>query len=273
MEDIDHHRHLPDGERLSTLTAMILLAYALSRYIQLPGRELSIQLPGLYFGIRFGVQELVALIVALMTVSGADWLLQSHPHRPDHRMVEHWVLPGITAWAIGLPLLQLPLSPAWWLGFALGGVLLILVLIAEYIVVDAQDMRRPLAGAGLTALSFALYLVLTAAFRFTGIRLFLLLPGLTLATFLVSLRTLRLRQPEAWMVLEAGLITLITVQIATALHYLPLTPVRFGLALLGPAYSLTNLFGNLADGETIRQALVEPVVVLALIWSAAFLIK
>ena len=63
---------------------------------------------------------------------------------------------------------------------------------------------------------------------------------------LVSLRTLRLRLGDRWCYLEAGLVALITVQIAAALHYWPLSPVTFGLALLGPAYALTKFLGNLA---------------------------
>jgi hypothetical protein len=269
MEQSDRQKHLPDADRLSTLSALILLTYALAHFIHLPGRELSIQLPGLYLGIQFGVQELVALIVALMTASGADWLLRSHPFRGNRRLAEHWLLPGVTAWAIGLPLLQLPLSLAWWAGFALGGVLLILVLVAEYIVIDPRDIRQPLAAAGLTAVSFALYLVLAAALNFAGVRLFLLLPALGLAVFLVSLRTLRLRLPEEWALLEAGLIALITVQVATPLHYWPISPVSFGLTLLGPAYALTIFFENLAHGKHGLQAALEPGIILGLIWGAA----
>jgi len=273
MEKAKQHSHLPDADRLSTLIAMILLAFALAHFIHLPGRELTIQLPGYYFDIRFGVQELVALLVALMTASGVDWLLRTHPNLGERQRSEHWLLPGITSCVVGLPLLQLPLSPAWWLGFVLGGVLLLLVLVAEYIVIDPTDRRHTFASAGLTAVSFALFLVLATALRFSGMRLFLLLPALALAVFLVSLRTLRLRIPDIWAFTEAGLIAFITIEFASALHYWPLTPVSFGLVLLGPAYALTNFFGNLAEDEPIRQALVEPAIILALIWGAALLIR
>jgi hypothetical protein len=179
----------------------------------------------------------------------------------------------MTAWAIGLPLLQLPLTPVWWIGFALGGVLLILVLVAEYISIDSQDVRQPPAAAGLTAVSFALFLVLVAGLRFANTRLFLLLPALGLASGLVSLRTVHLRLHNRWAFLEAGVVALITIQFTAALHYMPVSPVSFGLALLGPAYTLTNLMGSLAEGEPLRQAVLEPAIVLALIWGAAFLIQ
>ena len=193
MQEFERHRHLPDADRLSILVGTILLAFALAHFIRLPVRQLSIQLPGIYLLINFGVQELVALLVALLTATGADWLLRDHPYRGKHPLVEHWLLPGLTAWAIGLPLLQLPLTPVWWIGFALGGILLILVLVAEYISIDPEDVRQPPAAAGLTAVSFALFLVLVAGLRFANTRLFLLLPALGLASGLVSLRTVHLR--------------------------------------------------------------------------------
>lgn len=273
MVETERHTHLPEADRLSAITALILLAFALAHFIRIPARELSIQLPGLYLGIKFGAQELIAMLVALMTASGADWLLRSHPHLQTRWRIEHWLLPGVTAWAIGLPLLQLPLHPAWWIGFVFGGVVLILVLIAEYIVVDPLDIRRAPAAAGLTAVSFALFLVLVAGLKFAELRLFVLLPLIGLAIFLVSLRTLRLRLPDGWAFAEAGLITLVTVQLAAPLHYWLLTPVAFGLFLLGPAYALTNFFGNLAEGKPLREAVIEPIAVLALIWGAAVLIR
>jgi hypothetical protein len=60
-------------------------------------------------------------------------------------------------------------------------------------------------------------------------------------------------------------IAVIIVQLGAALYYMPLTPVRFGLALLGPLYALTALAVSLADGHPFRQAIVEPVVMLTLL--------
>jgi hypothetical protein len=272
MHEIEQHRRLPSADRLSLVAATILLAYALGRGIQLPGLDLAVQLPGLYLAVQVNVQAVVALIVAGLTAAGMDWLLREHPALRRRRTAEHWLLPALTSMAIGLPLFQLPLSPMWWAGFALGGGLLLLVLVAEYIAVDASDARQAPAAAILTAVSFALYLVLASGLSFANLRLFLLLPALTLASGLVSLRTLRLRLPDRWPFMEAGMVALISVQIAAALHYWPLTPVAFGLALLGPAYALTNLLGNLAESEPLRQAIVEPAIVLVFIWGLALVL-
>ncbi len=265
-------RFLPDPERLSVLAASILLAYALARFINIPFREFEVQFPGLFLSFNLNVQMIVTLLVACLTASGADWLLRDHP-RIGHKTYEHWLLPGLTALVIGLPLLQVEPGLAWWIGFALGGFLLMIVLVAEYIVVDSQDVRQPLAASSLTVVSFALFLILAVTLRYTEIRLFFLLPALTLAIFLVSLRTLHLRNQKRWAILEALLIALLVAEWTTVTYYLPLSPVSFGMVLLGPAYALTSLLAALAEKKTIRQSILEPAVVLLLVWGLAFWIR
>lgn len=262
-------RTLPDVDRLSVLAATILLAYALARFIDLPPRELALQLPGVNLTVQITVRTVVVFLVAGLTATGADWLIRQHPAVPQGLTVEHWLLPALTSLVIGLPLFQIPLGPLWWAGFAFGGATLMLVLVAEFIVVDPQDVRQPLAAAGLTAVSFALYLALAIALRYSESRLFLVLPALTLSAGLVSLRTLNLRLNGQWVFSQAAMIALLCGQIAAALYYWRLSPVAFGLAVLGPAYALTSLIANLAEGQSLWQALIEPAVVLVAVWGTA----
>ena len=262
-------RYLPDTDRLSVLAAMILLAYALARFIDIPAKELAFQLPGVYLTLQFNVRTIVAFLVAGLTASGADWLLRQHPALGSGGTYEHWLLPALTAWVIGIPLFQMPLGPLWWAWFALGGGALMLVLVAEYIVVDPDDVRQPVAAAGLTAVSFALYLTLAIALRFSEMRLYLILPALILAAALVSLRTLHLRLHGVWAIIPSGLIALLCGQFAAALYYWPLSPVSFGLAVLGPAYALTSLIANLIEQQPLKMAILEPAIVLAVVWSTA----
>lgn len=263
-------QHTPDVNRLSVLAAAILLAYALGRFADLPTQSMEFQILGLYLPFELNTHTVVAFLVAGITASGADWLLRDHPHVGQKNTVEHWLLPALTAWVIGFPLFQLPLGLIWWAGFFLGGILLMLVLVAEYIAVDPNDIRHPAAAAGLIALSYALYLMLAVSMRFAGVRLVFILPTLTIASWLVSLRTLNLRLQGQWAFIQAGLIALICAQIAAALHYMPLSPVTFGLILLAPTYTLTSLVANLAEDLPIRQAIVEPMVVMVVLFITAF---
>lgn len=263
----------PDTGRLSVLAGTILLAYALARFIHLPEVEWGLQLPGFYLAVTITIQTIVALLVAILMAAGMDWLVRDHPVIGKQNTLEHWLLPALTALVIEIPLFQLPFSPLWWIGFALGGGLLILVIIAEYIVVDPDDIHQPVAAAGLIALSFALFLVLATTLRISGSRLFLVLPELTLAGGFVSLRTLHLRLHGRWLFWQAATTALIISQLAAALHYWPLSPVSYGMLLLGPAYSITTWFGNLASGDRSVRAILEPAIILGLIWGAALWIR
>ena len=144
-----------------------------------------------------------------------------------------------------------------------------LVLVAEYIAVDPEDIRYTLASAGLTAVSFAIFMILALALRSAGVRLFLTLPALTFASFLVVLRTLHLRLNGAWYIMTSLALALIIAQLSAALHYLPLLPTTYGLMLIGPTYALTSLVANLADGIPLRRAITGPTLVLITIWVAA----
>ena len=273
MSTAERSRNLPDADRLSALTAIILLAYVLGRFVDLPTRDLIVQLLGLFLSIPINMRTAVAILAAGLMASGADWLLRDHPAFRDGRTFQHWILPALTASVIGFPLYQLSMGPLWWAVFAIGGVVLILVLIAEYIIMDPTDTRHSLAAAGLTAVSFTLYLILAIVLRSAGLRLFWTVPALMLAAGLISLRTLNLRLQGQWKVFEVVMICLVVGQLAAALHYWPLSPVPYGLAMLGPAYALTSLSAGLAEGEPLRRVIVEPGLVLLILWGGALWIR
>lgn len=269
---MEEHRHLPDANRLSVVAATILLAYALMPFIRFPERVLDLQLPGFFLSLEFQFSTVVSVLVALLAAAGTDWLLQKHPHLRGQRREPHWLLPAMTAWVIGVPLTNLSMGVEWWAVFALGGLLLVLVLVSEYIVLDPNDVRQGPAGIGLTAVSFALFLVLVIAIRAAELRLYTLLITLTPAVFMVSLRALYLRLGGVWKWGWALVIALIVDQLAIGLHYLPISPLRYSLLLLGLGYSLTSLAGGLEEGRPLSTVLGEPVAMLAVIWALALFI-
>ena len=118
---MDQPRHFPDRDRLNVLAAVIMLAFALSRFVQLPVQDWSVQLPCLYLTIQINVYTIVALLVAGLTASGADWLLRDHPALKERNTFQHWLLPALTAWVVGIPLFQLPFGFTWWIVFVIGG--------------------------------------------------------------------------------------------------------------------------------------------------------
>lgn len=268
MED---HRHLPDANRLSVLASTILLAYAIIPFIDTEAQEVAVQLPGIFLEFSITLATMVSFLLAILAAVGSDWLLRSHPRYQQQNTIQHWMIPALTAWAIGVPLNSLAIGAGWWVVFGLGGMLLVLVLVSEYIVLDLSDARNALAALGLTAVSYALYLVLAITVRAAELRLYLLLPALTLPMGLVCLRALYLRLSGRWSVAWAVGIAAVTGQLALGLYYLPLSPLAFGLVLLGPAYALTSAIGSLEEGASGRTLWVEPVVMLAIFWGLALL--
>jgi Protein of unknown function (DUF5656) len=263
------HRYLPETSRVSVLTALILIAFALAHFLPVPQGNVSIPLFGLLLTIPLSLNTAIALLSAAMTAAGVDWLLRTHPSLEKGETREHWLLPTLTVFAMGITLNTLP-ENVWWLGFGLAVLLLVTVFLAEYVAVDHTDLRYPLATAVLTALAFSIFLILAVSLKASAGRLFLIAPALFVGSFLAALRTLHLRLGERWELAWALGIGLVGVQLGTALHYWPLTPVRYGLALLAPVYALTILAVSLADGVPFRRAAAEPGVMLVLLWGLLF---
>jgi hypothetical protein len=258
-------RHLPDPTRVSVLTAAILLAFALTRVITAPHLDIHLPLGKLDLNFSFNLNTLIVLLAAGLTAAGVDWLLSTHPSLEEGESREHWLLPTLTVLVTGVALYTIPPTAVWWLGFALGAVILVVVFFAEFVAVDSTDLRYPLATAILTVLAFVIFLILAVALRASNARLVLVAPALFVGGGLAALRTLHLRLNERWEYAWAIGIAVISAQLGAGLHYMPLTPVRFGLALLAPVYALTILSVSLAEGKPFRRAFVEPAVMLVLL--------
>ena len=266
-------RYLPDTNRVGVLLATVLLAYALTSLIQTPEFTIELQLPGFYVAYPLSLNTLMVVMASGLAATGMDWLLHTHPSLSKTRTIEHWLLPTLATFIIGVPLSILPPGRIWWLGFGMGGLLLTFIFMAEYVVVDPSAPNYAIATAGLTALSFAVFLILATALRYGGARLFLIVPALFIASGLVGLRTMHLRSGQKWDINWAFGIALVCTQLAAGLHYWPVSPIQFSLLLLGPLYALSTLANNLKEGVPQRRAMVEPLIALGLAWGLAVFIR
>lgn len=270
---MEEHQHLPDASRLSSITAMILLAYAATPYIQIPAPTIAFQLPGFYFSSQVKFGSILSILVAGLAAVGVDWLIRDHPHHENRALFQHGFIPALTAIVIGVPLTSLEPSPQWWAILALGVSLLVLVFIAEYIVVDAEDIRYAPATLGLTAISYALFLFLTIALKGAGFRLFVLLPLVMVVVGFFSLRTLYLQLGGRWSLAWSVGIALIMGQFVVGLHYFALSPIKYGLFLLAPLYALNNIASSIEEGKNIKQFWLEPAIMTAVILIFGMVIK
>lgn len=272
MEHLEERGYLPDSNRLSVVASTILLAYALTPFVSLPPLQLNLGLAGALFPVSINFGAVISLLAALLAGAGTDWLLRGHPGLDLQSLPQHWILPALTAWVIGVPLNSLKVGASWWAVFALGGVLLVLVLMAEYIVVDFNDVRFGPATIGVTAVSYALFLVLAISGRAAGLRLYLELPAVVAAVAVVTLRTLYLRLGGRWSIHWGVGVALAVGGLVVGLHYWPISPLSYGLFLLGPAYSLSSLAGSIEEGHPARTIWVEPGLMTLALWTLAFIL-
>ena len=269
---MEANRNIPDTNRISVLTASVLLAFALTRLLSSSVYIFAFKIYKSIIRFEVDLRLVIIVLAAGLTATGVDWLLRSHPMMKGKSTFEHWLVPMLTALVLGMPLYLLPEGSLWWIGFGLSGTLLVLVFWAEYVVVSPGDTNYPTATLVLTVISFALYLILALALRYASIRLFLSLPALFIATFFVSLRALHLRFGGEWQLAWAIGIALVGIQLAAGLHYWVISPVRYGIFLLAPLYALTNLAATVNEGIPLRRAVIEPMVMMFFVLGAGFLL-
>jgi hypothetical protein len=257
-------RHFPDRDRLSVITAVVVLAYTLARVAQFPVREFSTVLFQSKIGIELNGQLILLMLVAVLISTGTETLIRSHPKAATGyaRNAVHWILPGWTALMLGLVLELAPTGPIWWLGMAISALFLVVVLITEYIVVDSDDPAYRFAAFGLTALTFIVALALFAWVRYIGNRAAL---SATLTAAMAGLLSLRLfiLNGGAWrqIIPYAAIVGLVAGQAMWALNYWRVTPTGAGLLLLVIFYVLHGLLQQKLNGQLARRALIEYLIV------------
>lgn len=258
---------MPDLERLSIVTATIMLAFALTQLISFPAQSLSFSVFGILIDFVLDFSTFVIAFSVFLAAAGIDWLLQSHPekHRYEHpwAYIRHWIVPVLTSLVIGVALTTFAGSLLWWVVYILGSLLLFAVFIAEYSVVAAEDDVSPLAMVGLTALSFVLYLLLAIAVFSADIRLYIRLPLLGMGAMMVISRTLYLRLGK-WHNLWAIVNSLIISEVVVGFNYLPLNPIQLGLLLVGAAYALTSVVTAIEESRKSWAFWGEPAAMLLL---------
>jgi hypothetical protein len=269
---VENHFQLPQTNKLSIVSASILISYAMLPFIQVPAREISFTIAGVLIPLRINFYNLMSLIAAAIAASGADWMLRDHPLIGTHSTFPHLILPAITAGVLGFPLGLLEISLEWWVIMGFGSLLIILILVAEYISLDKADARYALALMVLSAVSYGVFFLLCIVLRAANSRLYVMLLILTPFFTFLCLRILHFRLGGRWRLEWTAVITMVIVQCIIAFYYWPLSPIRYGLSLLGPAYALIGIAASLEENPDIRKVFYEPLFMLGIIWILGFFI-
>jgi hypothetical protein len=230
----------PNRDRLSVLTATIVLAYALARFIELPARVWHATILGSAIDVRIDGPTLVLLCVAVLISAGSETLMRSHPYlveRPEARAFHHWVLPGATALALGTVLNRTRDEQLWWFELGLSVLALLAVLVAEYIAINPEDTRRDVVAILITGLTYALALTIFAVLYSLSYRAAVSASLSGLVSTMLAWRWLKLRRiPDGRAWLYAGLTGLICAETFWALTYWRITPGAAALLVTIPFY-------------------------------------
>jgi hypothetical protein len=258
---VNRVRHLPSRDRLSVLTAVIVLAYALARFLNLPPRLVSAPFFGSDVSVELSGPGLMLLLVAALISTGSDTLIRSHPYfkeYPTKRSVPHWILPGATALVLGSALNHAPSGPGWWLGLGLSALALLAVLVAEYIVVDPEDIAWDAAALVLSALAYVLALILFALLRELNApaTISAMVGGLLAAG--VAWRLFALKgAPLGRAALYAGLVGLISAEVIGIINYWRIMSIGAALMSIIAFYFSLGIAQQHLTGRLTRRVWIE----------------
>jgi hypothetical protein len=254
-----------EPRKLSTLAALVLLAYCLVRVVHLPSTSLTPTLLGITVRVDLSATALLLILAASLAVAGTDWIIRSHPRAARLRpSFEHWIIPGLAALALGGIVIRLPYGVWFWIGLALSAGLLVAVVQAEFIALDRDDPRFDWAAISLRALAWLLLLGALFGIRVSAPRAILSLPLVFLGVTFVTWRLLRLDEPATSAWVDAVLVGMAASQVDWGLHYWPVSPIRQALLIGLLAYVMVNLILAFRQGRLGKSRLTEIGVVSAI---------
>ncbi|MCS7002912.1 MAG: hypothetical protein NZ518_08700, partial [Dehalococcoidia bacterium] len=202
----------------------------------------------------------VAGIVGVVAV-GADSLVRSHPksylHDVAHSLL-FWILPALVALGAAVFLRLFGGGLAVVGGLALAGVLLTLVMLAEYLTVDP---REPAYAPARLALNLATHLAafsLYTAIYATKERSLYTGTAVAVVSTLLAVELYRSAEAPPWRTwLYAAITGLMVGQVHWALNYWPIGSLSGGVVLLLVFYLISGVVQNHLLGRLSRVVAVE----------------
>jgi hypothetical protein len=263
-----------DRDRLGVLAGSLLVALALSRFIDIPVRPWSITVFGSPLGFTISATTLTLIVVSGMAMIGAESLMRSHPLGRRGELeysYPFWILPGLLNLALAAWLNQIDNVNLWAVGVLVAAILVPLALAAEYAAVDPQQRAGTVLHWCQTALIYLVALILFTLIY--GMNARSLISG-TAVVVVAFLLTVRLLWPTVREIGEtavyATVVGLLIGQLIWVLNYWSLSGLRGGLLLLLLFYVVTGLMVQSRNDRFSRQVVLEYVTVTALALVAIF---
>jgi hypothetical protein len=248
-------------ERASVVATLVVLGLILASFLQFPTRSYDLTVLGSPLSVNLTQTALMAALLVGITCAGTDSIVRSHPtaQRIEARYsFVTWTLPGLTVLLATLLLPQAPSQLYRLAGYVLIGLILLLVISAEYYTVDPSHRLYLTARLSLNAWAYLVALVLFVLIYSAKARSLISATGVTLVSTLLALEFLRSAgRSFGRTALYAAIAGLCTGEIIWAMNYWRIHGVTGGLILLLGFYVATGLANQQLQGRLTRRVLIE----------------
>jgi hypothetical protein len=261
-------------ERASVVATLVVLGLIVNTFLRLPTWTHDLVVLGSPLSLSISQAVLFSALLMGITCTGTDVIVRSHPAaqriEARHSFVT-WTLPALTALLATVLVPQAPTMLYRMAGFVLTGLILSLVISAEYYTVDPGDRQYPAARLGLNMWAYLLAAVIFVVIYSARTRSLLSATAVTVIGTLLALEFLRgAGRDFGRTALYAAIAGLSTGEIIWAMNYWRIQGVTGGLILLLGFYVATGLANQQLQGRLTRRVLVEYAIV-ALIGLAVLL--
>jgi hypothetical protein len=252
-------------DRASVLATLVVLGLILAAFLQVPTQTFDLTVLGSPLTINITQTVLIALLLVAITCAGTDAIVRAHP---TARRIEArysfvtWTIPALTVLIATMLLPQAPTQLYQLIGLVLTGLILTLVISAEYYTVDPTDRHYLTARLSLNAWAYLIALVLFVLIYSAKARSLISATGVTVVSTLLALEFLRSAgRGFGRTALYAAIAGLCTGEIIWAMNYWRISGITGGLILLLGFYVFTGLANQQLQGRLTRRVLVEYAVV------------
>lgn len=264
MSFVPNNQSNPDTsylQRLSITVGVVLLGLVAALFVNLPTRPLTFDIFGSPLSLYVSGQYVFVGLLLGLTCTGTDALVRSHPlaqRQPLENTFVMWTVPALT---VLLAALAVPLAPSrliWVGGILATGLVLGLIMTAEYHTIDPQDTRF---ASSQTVLEGMIYILALASFIIVysaKSRSLLSATILFLVTSLLALARLRITGHSLSTTRVYALATgLVIGQAVWALNYSRMPGMMGGLFLLLLFHVMVGLSSQYLSGRLTSRLAIE----------------
>jgi hypothetical protein len=252
-------------DRASVVATLVVLGLILAAFLQFPAWTYSLTVLGSPLTVRVSQTALMAVLLVGITCAGTDAIVRSHPtaRRIEARFsFVTWTLPALTVLLATVLLPQTHSRLYQLVGYVVIGLILILVISAEYYTVDPAGPHYLVARVSLNAWAYLVAALVFVLIYSAKARSLVSATGVTFVGTLLALEFLRSAgRSFSRTALYAAIAGLCTGEIVWAMNYWRISGVTGGLILLLGFYTATGLANQQLQGRLTRRVLVEYAVV------------